>query len=73
MKTHHQKQSETLQEFASEVEWLRNFAFADCHANVQEILSLQYFISGIVRITDVLDLKSVLLHVLKLKIAEQAS
>ncbi|GFW94052.1 uncharacterized protein TNCV_4813701 [Trichonephila clavipes] len=77
MKTRLQKTGESLQEYASEVERLANFAFSDHPAAVRETISLQYFVDGLkegeiqkaVRMADVQDLKSAL----KLDDATQAS
>ncbi|GFT83229.1 uncharacterized protein TNCV_3425431 [Trichonephila clavipes] len=77
MKTIHQKTGKSLQEYASEIERLANLAFSDYPANVQEIISLQYFVDGLkdgeiqraIRMADVQDLKSAL----KLEATTQAS
>ncbi|GFX38333.1 uncharacterized protein TNCV_3813791 [Trichonephila clavipes] len=76
-----QKTTESLQEYASEVERLANLAFSDHPATVRETISLQYFVDGLkegeiqkaVRMADVQDLKSALLYALKLEAATQAS
>ncbi|GFV45701.1 uncharacterized protein TNCV_1970021 [Trichonephila clavipes] len=47
MKTRLQKTGESLQEYASEVERLANFAFSDHPATVRETISLQYFVDGL--------------------------
>ncbi|GFT40377.1 uncharacterized protein TNCV_3115551 [Trichonephila clavipes] len=75
MKIRLQKNGESLQEYASEVERLTNLAFSHHPATVQEAISLQYFVDGLregeiqkaVRMADVQDLKSALLYALKLE------
>ncbi|GFV79183.1 uncharacterized protein TNCV_1817301 [Trichonephila clavipes] len=81
MKTRLQKNRESLQEYASEVERLANLAFSDNSATVRETISLQYFVEGLregevqkaVRMADVQELKSALLYALKVEAANEAS
>ncbi|GFV31476.1 uncharacterized protein TNCV_3462821 [Trichonephila clavipes] len=80
MKTRLQKTGQSLQEYASEVERLANFAFSDQTTTVREAISLQYFVDGLkngeiqkaVRMADVQDLKSALLYALKVEAANEA-
>ncbi|GFY02121.1 uncharacterized protein TNCV_5099821 [Trichonephila clavipes] len=81
MKTRLQRNGESLQEYASEVERLANLAFSDHPATVLEVIYLQYFVDGLkdgeiqkaVRMADVQDLKFALLYALKLEAANEAS
>ncbi|GFS61525.1 uncharacterized protein TNCV_4312301 [Trichonephila clavipes] len=75
MKTRLQKTGESLQEYASEVGFLRH------PSTVRELICLQYFVDSLkdgeiqraARMADVQDLKSVLLYAQKLEAATQAS
>ncbi|GFW61897.1 uncharacterized protein TNCV_4669221 [Trichonephila clavipes] len=81
MKTRLQKTGGSLHEYASEVERLAYLAFSDHPATVREVISLQHFMDALkdgeiqkaVRMEDVEDLKSALLHALKLEAANEAS
>ncbi|GFV69213.1 uncharacterized protein TNCV_3861371 [Trichonephila clavipes] len=81
MKTRHQKPEESLQEYAFEMQRLTTLAFSDFSANVQEMISFEYFVDGLkdeeiqmaVRMADSEDLKSALLYALKVETAIQAS
>ncbi|GFT85726.1 uncharacterized protein TNCV_4026771 [Trichonephila clavipes] len=77
MKRKLQKPTESLQEYASEVERLANLAFSDHPEYVRKVISLQYFVDSlkdgeiqrVVRMADVQDLKYSLLYALKLETA----
>ncbi|GFU87048.1 uncharacterized protein TNCV_1586361 [Trichonephila clavipes] len=81
MKVRLQETGDSLQEYALEVERLSNLAFSDHPASVRETISLQYFVDGLkegeiqkaVRMADVQDLKSALVHALKLEAANKTS
>ncbi|GFT38832.1 retrovirus-related Pol polyprotein from transposon 412 [Nephila pilipes] len=81
LKSRQQRQSETLQDLATDVERLSHLSFADCPANVRDTLTLQYFIDGVkdseiqeaLRLSELKDLKSALVYGLKYEAAEQAS
>ncbi|GFY02220.1 uncharacterized protein TNCV_5100791 [Trichonephila clavipes] len=47
MKTRLQKNGESLQEYASDLERLANLAFSDHPATMRETISLQYFVDGL--------------------------
>ncbi|GFU30013.1 retrovirus-related Pol polyprotein from transposon 412 [Nephila pilipes] len=47
LKSRQQRQSETLQDLATDVERLSHLAFADYPADVRDTLALQYFIDGV--------------------------
>ncbi|GFS50455.1 uncharacterized protein TNCV_3196831 [Trichonephila clavipes] len=78
-KTRHQKLEESLQEYAFEIQRLTTLAFLDFSANVREMISLEYFVDGLmdeeiqmaVRMADVKDPKSALLYALKVEAATQ--
>ncbi|GFU77272.1 uncharacterized protein TNCV_4853731 [Trichonephila clavipes] len=81
MKTRHQKPEESLQEYVFEIQRLTTLAFSDFSANVREMISLKYFVDGLmdeeiqmaVRMADVKDPKYALLYALKVEAATQAS
>ncbi|GFT91564.1 uncharacterized protein TNCV_3903571 [Trichonephila clavipes] len=81
MKTRHQKPEENLQEYAFEMQRFTTLAFSDFSENVREMISLEYFVDGqkdeeiqmAVRIAGIKDLKSALLHALKVEAATQTS
>ncbi|GFT02247.1 CCHC-type domain-containing protein [Nephila pilipes] len=81
LKSRQQRQSETLQDLATDVERLSHLAFADCPADVRDTLALQYFIDGVkdpeiqkaLRLAELKDLKSALVYGLKYEAAQQAS
>ncbi|GFS34208.1 CCHC-type domain-containing protein [Nephila pilipes] len=81
LKSRQQRQSETLQDLATDVERLSHLAFADCPADVRDNLALQYFIDGVkdpeiqkaLRLAELKDLKSALVYGLKYEAAQQAS
>ncbi|GFT19525.1 retrovirus-related Pol polyprotein from transposon 412 [Nephila pilipes] len=47
LKSRQQRQSETLEDLATDVERLSHLAFADCPADVRDTLALQYLIDGV--------------------------
>ncbi|GFT28015.1 CCHC-type domain-containing protein [Nephila pilipes] len=81
LKSRQQRQSETLQDLATDVERLSHLAFADCPADVRDTLVVQYFIDGVkdpeiqkaLRLAELKDLKSALVYGLKYEAAQQAS
>ncbi|GFS95350.1 retrovirus-related Pol polyprotein from transposon 412 [Nephila pilipes] len=81
LKSRQQRQSETLQDLATDVERLSHLAFANCPAEVRDTLAIQYFIDGVkdpeiqkaLRLVELKDLKSALVYDLKYEAAQQTS
>ncbi|GFX90125.1 uncharacterized protein TNCV_2421091 [Trichonephila clavipes] len=81
METRYQKPEESLQEYAFGIQKLTTLGLSDLSANVREMISLEYFVDGLmveeiqmaVRMTDVKDPHSALLYTLKVEAATRAS